>query len=139
MTPLWRGGFTARIKWKCFAQYALTVGSPAAALSLSMPSLVSSALTRRSNIRTWAWELANSCSTIVTTDGQVITGLVVSETGDKLEVLLPDTKRISLNKTEIETRKLTDISAMPPGVVKTPEELRDVIAYLLSNPTDAER
>ena len=76
-------------------------------------------------------------ATIQTTDGKVITGLVVSETGEKLEVLLPDTKRVSINKADIEARKLADISAMPQGVVKTPEELRDVIAYLLSNPTDS--
>ncbi|MBC7821666.1 MAG: c-type cytochrome, partial [Planctomycetaceae bacterium] len=76
-------------------------------------------------------------STIETKDGKVITGLVVSETGEKLEVLLPDTKRISINKSDIEARKLADISAMPQSVVKTTEELRDVIAYLLSNPTDS--
>ncbi len=76
-------------------------------------------------------------STIETKEGKVITGLIVSETGDKLELLLPDTKRISINKSEIEARKLADISAMPQGVAKTPEELRDVIAYLLSNPTDS--
>ena len=76
-------------------------------------------------------------STIETTDGKVITGLVVSETGEKLEVLLLDTKRVSINKADIEVRKLADVSAMPQGVVKTPKELRDVIAYLLSNPTDA--
>ena len=76
-------------------------------------------------------------ATIQTTDGKVVTGLIVSETGEKLEVLLPDTKRISINKSDIEARKLADISAMPQGVVKTPEELRDVIAYLLSNPTDS--
>ena len=76
-------------------------------------------------------------STIETTDGKVITGLIVSETGEKIEVLLPDTKRVSINKSDIEARKLTDISAMPAGVVKTTEELRDVIAYLLSNPTDS--
>ena len=76
-------------------------------------------------------------STIETKDGKVITGLVVSETGDKLEVLLPDTKRISINKSDIEARKLADISAMPQGVVKTPEEMRDILAYLLSNPIDS--
>ena len=76
-------------------------------------------------------------STIETKDGKVLTGLIVTETGEKLEVLLPDTKRVSINKSDIEARKLADISAMPAGVVKTPEELRDVIAYLLSNPTDS--
>ena len=74
-------------------------------------------------------------STIIqTTDGKVITGLVVAETAEKVEVLQPDTKRISLLVKDIEARKLTDISAMPQGIVKTPEELRDVIAYLLGNP-----
>ncbi len=76
-------------------------------------------------------------SVIATTDGKIITGLVVSETGDKLEVLLPDTKRITIKKSDIDERKLGDTSAMPPGVVKTVDELRDVIAYLLSNPSDA--
>ena len=75
-------------------------------------------------------------SIIETKDGKVITGLVVSETADQLELLLPDTKRITLKKSDIEERKLGDTSAMPPGVVKTVEELRDVIAYLLSNPAE---
>ena len=71
-----------------------------------------------------------------TTDGKVITVLVVSEMSDKLEVLLPDTKRVTINKSDIDERKLGDVSAMPPGVVKTVEELLDVIAYLMSNPTE---
>ena len=75
-------------------------------------------------------------STIETKEGKVLTGLIVTETAEKLELLLPDTKRISINKSDIDARKLTDVSAMPQGVVKTPEELRDVLAYLLSNPTD---
>ncbi len=74
-------------------------------------------------------------STIIqTTDGKVITGLVVAESADKVEVLQPDTKRISVLVKDIEARKLTDISAMPQGIVKTPEELRDVLVYLLGNP-----
>ena len=75
-------------------------------------------------------------SIILTNDGKIITGLVVSETGDKVEVLLPDTKRVTLNKPDIEERRLTDTSAMPAGVVKTVEELRDVLSYLMSNPTE---
>ncbi len=75
-------------------------------------------------------------SVITTNDGKVITGLVVSETSDKLEVLQPDTKRISLNKNDVEERKLGDTSAMPHGIVKTTDELRDVLVYLLSNPTE---
>jgi len=76
-------------------------------------------------------------STIIeTADGKVITGLVVLETAEKLEVLQPDTKRISIVKSQIEARKSADVSAMPQGIVKTPEELRDVIRYLMSNPQD---
>lgn len=75
-------------------------------------------------------------SVITTNDGKVITGLVVAETGEKLEVLLPDTKRISVTKSDIDERKFGDVSAMPLGLVKTPDELRDVIAYLLSNPKE---
>ncbi|WLD11950.1 hypothetical protein [Planctellipticum variicoloris] len=71
---------------------------------------------------------------LTTVDGKVLTGLVVMETADKLELLLPDTKRVTLAKSEIEDRKASEVSAMPAGVVKTPEELRDVLAYLLSNP-----
>ena len=76
-------------------------------------------------------------STLITThEGKVINGLVVSETGDKLELLLPDTKRITVEKSQIDERKFGDVSAMPVGLVKTPEELRDVIAYLLTNPAE---
>ena len=76
-------------------------------------------------------------STLITThEGKVISGLVVSETGDKVELLLPDTKRIAIEKSQIDERKFGDVSTMPVGLIKTPEELRDVIAYLLSNPTE---
>lgn len=73
---------------------------------------------------------------IETADGKVITGLVVSETAEKLEVLQPDTKRVTVNKSGIEARKIADVSAMPQGIVKTPDELRDVLRYLISNPQD---
>lgn len=73
-------------------------------------------------------------SIIATVDGKIITGLVVVETAEKLEVLQADTKRITILKSQIEERKLGDVSAMPHGIVKTTDELRDVVAYLLSNP-----
>jgi putative heme-binding domain-containing protein len=75
-------------------------------------------------------------STIVTNDGKVTTGLVISETADILELLLPDTKKQTIAKRDIEERKPADVSAMPAGVVKTPDELRDVLSYLLINPAD---
>ena len=66
----------------------------------------------------------------------MFSGLVISESGDKVELLLPDTKRVTVEKSQIDERKFGDVSAMPAGLVKTPEELRDVIAYLLTNPTE---
>ena len=76
-------------------------------------------------------------STLITThEGKVITGLVVSESADKVELLLPDTKRLTVEKSQIDERKFGDVSAMPVGLVKTPEELRDVLSYLLSNPVE---
>ena len=73
-------------------------------------------------------------SIIATVDGKIVTGLVVVETAEKLEVLQADTKRITILKSQIEERKLGHVSAMPHGIVKTTEELRDVVTYLLSNP-----
>ena len=76
-------------------------------------------------------------STLITThQGKVFSGLVVSESSDQVQMLLPDTKRISIDQSEIDERKFVDVSAMPVGLVKTPEELRDVIAYLLTNPSE---
>jgi putative heme-binding domain-containing protein len=72
-------------------------------------------------------------SYVVTAAGQVFTGLVVAETGDKLELLLSDTTRKTLAKADVAERKLLDTSPMPQGLVKTPAELRDLLAYLFSD------
>jgi putative heme-binding domain-containing protein len=68
---------------------------------------------------------------IVLEDGRQFSGLVVGETSDKLELLLSDTKRVQLAKRDIEHRELVNQSPMPQGVVKTPEELRDLLAFLM--------
>jgi putative heme-binding domain-containing protein len=69
---------------------------------------------------------------VATSSGTVHTGLVIGETADKLELVLPDASRITIPTADVEERKLQDISPMPAGLVKTPEELRDLLAYLLS-------
>src|SRR5690606_35204263 len=71
-------------------------------------------------------------SLIATTDGEQLTGLVVGETADKVEILLRDTKRRTIAKTAIEHRRLLEESPMPHGLVKKPHELRDLLAYLLN-------
>ena len=70
-------------------------------------------------------------SLVVTKDGKQQTGLVLTDTAEKLELLLPDAKRIEIAREEIETTKLQDISPMPQGVVKKPDELRDILSYLM--------
>ncbi len=65
--------------------------------------------------------------------GQIHTGLIVQETADVVELLQADASRRTIAKKEIEERRPSPISPMPAGVVKTPGELRDVLAYLLSN------
>lgn len=74
--------------------------------------------------------------TFVTDDGRTLTGLVTTETADAVELLMPDASRPTLAKKIIEERSPTQLSPMPQGLVKTPDELRDLLAYLLSdNPT----
>jgi putative heme-binding domain-containing protein len=71
--------------------------------------------------------------TFVTTEGQTITGLVTAETDDAVELLLPDATRPTLAKRRIEERAATTLSPMPQGLVKTPDELRHLLAYLWSD------
>ncbi len=69
---------------------------------------------------------------VETKAGQVLTGLVIGETAEKLELLLPDGTRRSLPTAEIAARRLVEQSPMPGGLVRRPDELRDLLAYLLS-------
>lgn len=71
-------------------------------------------------------------STIITSDGKIHTGLVLSEDKLRLELLQPDATRIQLAKGLIDERGWQEPSPMPAGLVKTPDELRDLLAYLLS-------
>jgi putative heme-binding domain-containing protein len=71
-------------------------------------------------------------TTLVLSDGRTLSGLVVNDTDEQLELLLPDAKRATIAKTEIEERAASTISPMPSGLVKTQQELRDLLAYLFS-------
>ncbi len=68
---------------------------------------------------------------VATTDGRVLSGLVVNEGEQGLELLLADATRVKVPRAEIESRKPMDGSPMPAGLVKTPDELRDLLAFLL--------
>jgi putative heme-binding domain-containing protein len=71
-------------------------------------------------------------TTIVTADGQSLSGLVVEENDEQVVLLLPTAIRKAVAKSDIEARKLQNASPMPSGLVKTPAELADLLAYLLS-------
>ena len=71
-------------------------------------------------------------TTVVQKDGQVHSGLIVGETSEKVTLLLSDASRREILQDAVLRRELDEISPMPGGLIKTPEELRDLLAYLLT-------
>jgi putative heme-binding domain-containing protein len=69
---------------------------------------------------------------IVTKQGKVLTGLVVNDTAERIELILTDTNRVTIPAGDVDERKQQDLSPMPAGLVKSPEELRDLLAFLLA-------
>jgi putative heme-binding domain-containing protein len=70
---------------------------------------------------------------ILTKEGKTLTGLEIGETAEKVEMILSDTTRLSIPTADIDARKLQEVSPMPAGLVKTTDELRDLLAFLLAN------
>lgn len=70
---------------------------------------------------------------IETKDGRVVNGLITKET-DSAVTLRTINDTIVIAKTDIEERKLSDLSLMPEGQLNTmtPDEIRDLVAYLAS-------
>ena len=68
---------------------------------------------------------------IATTDGRVISGLIQKET-DSAVTLRTINDTVVIAKSDIDERKLSELSLMPEGQLNqlTPEEQRDLIAYL---------
>jgi len=72
--------------------------------------------------------------TTVIAEGRVITGIIADESAAVLTIRTPtDTIRIPVD--EIEARKKSPVSMMPEGMLDklTPQELRDLIAYIGSD------
>ncbi len=65
-------------------------------------------------------------------DDESISGLVVGETAEELELLLIDGTRRTFLKKMITSRRLQQLSPMPEGLVKESAELRDLLAFLTS-------
>lgn len=70
----------------------------------------------------------------ITTSGKVVTGFVVSESAETIEIRQNDGIAVRLKQGEIDERVKQEVSMMPQGLVNnlTPEQLADLIAYLES-------
>ncbi len=68
---------------------------------------------------------------IETTDGRVVTGLLVGES-DNAITMQTATEKIVVPTTEIEQRVISKVSMMPEGLLQslTPDEVRDLLAYV---------
>jgi len=65
-------------------------------------------------------------------DDEEVAGLVTGETSDEIDLLLPAGIHRAVRKSAIANREIQERSPMPEGLVQTPTELRDVLAFLLS-------
>ena len=72
-------------------------------------------------------------STVVLESGRVLNGLIASQTEQSLQ-LQTEKELLTLDKNEIELIKATKLSLMPEGQLDklTPQQIRDLIAYLQS-------
>lgn len=71
-------------------------------------------------------------SSVVTKGGRSLVGLVIRESATEIELLMSDTTRQVVRVATVEERKRLTTSPMPSGLVKTADELRDLLGYLLS-------
>lgn len=65
-------------------------------------------------------------------DGAALAGLITGETAEDLEVLLPAGVRQTVKKADVIKREQQARSPMPEGLVRSPQELGDLLAYLTS-------
>ena len=70
----------------------------------------------------------------ITVDGQVLTGFVVSESAEDIQIRRDNGLPLTLIQEDIEDRAKQSTSMMPEGLVDniTPEQLADLLAYLES-------
>lgn len=75
---------------------------------------------------------------LLTADGEIRTGLVIGKEGQLQAYVGSDGEIFLVDKDDIEERKELSTSIMPSGLLDplTPDEIRDLIAYLLNGETD---
>ncbi|HZW30116.1 MAG TPA: hypothetical protein VFF52_05370, partial [Isosphaeraceae bacterium] len=78
---------------------------------------------------------------VATTDGRVLSGLLAENSGGKVTVLDAKGVRTPLRETEVDAITSSDASLMPEGLLDpfSDQELRDIFAYLRSEPGSAQR
>ena len=71
---------------------------------------------------------------VATADGQVIQGVIKSDTPERLELVDAKGNIISLAADDVEEKRKSDVSMMPNGLADgmTPDDFADIIAYLES-------
>lgn len=69
---------------------------------------------------------------VLTTDGKIHNGLILSETIDAIRLRTTDQLELTILRADIEELQPSPISVMPTGLDRTmsEEELRDIVAYL---------
>ncbi|MCA9141950.1 MAG: HEAT repeat domain-containing protein [Planctomycetaceae bacterium] len=69
---------------------------------------------------------------VLTTDGKVHTGLILSETIDSIRIRTTQQTELTVRRSDIEELQPSTVSVMPAGLDRTmsAEELRDLVAYL---------
>jgi putative heme-binding domain-containing protein len=78
------------------------------------------------------WQPNFTSYNVLTTDGQVFSGLVVAETATSLTLRQPEAKETTVLRANVELMKSGGKSLMPEGVEKevTRQQLADVIAFV---------
>lgn len=71
---------------------------------------------------------------VLTLDGVVFNGLIVSETSDAVVLKMAEGKQQTIGRAEIDQIKVSDVSLMPEGIEKdvNPQQMADLLEYLKS-------
>jgi len=78
--------------------------------------------------------------TVTQGDGSMTVGTRLAETAEELQIAQPGGAVAKIRKSDIKTIEPMSVSLMPTGLDKalTPEELRDLMTYLLTEPAPAD-
>jgi putative heme-binding domain-containing protein len=71
---------------------------------------------------------------ILTQDGEVITGLLVSESDTTIQIVSSTGEKFNVPMSDVSERRLESTSLMPAGLLEqmTSQEMADLLAYLAS-------